>query len=124
MARVEGIEQGSRLDAADFSKNDPVRSPAESGLQKVVKSYLGLERIGLAFRRQNVWLLDLKFGGVLDDNEAILFGNRVGQIRSSVDLPVPVPPLISSVLPLRICPAKRSASARVSVPRAIRSSTV
>ena len=79
MARVEGIEQGSRLDSADFPKNDAVRSPAKSGLQKVVKSYLSLERIGLAFRWQNVWLLDLKFGGVLDDNEAILFGNKVGQ---------------------------------------------
>ena len=32
-----------------------------------------------ALRRQNVRLLDLKFGGVLDDNEAILFGNKVGQ---------------------------------------------
>ena len=47
--------------------------------KKVVESYLGLERISLAFRRQNVRLLDLKFGGVLDDNEAILFGNKVGQ---------------------------------------------
>ena len=79
MARVEGIEQGSRLDSADFPKNDAVRSPAEGGLQKVVKRYLGLKRIGLAFRRQNVRLLDLKLGGVLDDNEAILFGNKVGE---------------------------------------------
>ena len=79
MASVEGIEQRSCLDSADFPENDPVRSPAESGLQKVVESHLGLERISLAFRRQNVRLLDLKFGGVLDDDDAIMFGNRVGE---------------------------------------------
>jgi hypothetical protein len=32
MARVEGIEQRSCLDSADFPENDAVRSPAESGL--------------------------------------------------------------------------------------------
>jgi hypothetical protein len=51
-------------------------------------------------------------------------GIKSASIRNSVVLPVPVPPLIRSVLPLRICSAKKSASARVSVPRAIRSSTV
>ena len=72
MARVEGIEQRSRLDSADFAENDPVRSPAESGPSKVVERDLGLERISLAFRRQNVRLLDLKLGGILDDNDAFL----------------------------------------------------
>jgi hypothetical protein len=33
----------------------------------------------LALRRQNVRLLELKFGGALDDNEAVLFGDKVGQ---------------------------------------------
>src|ERR1700686_2990930 len=83
MARVEGIEQRSCLDSADFPENDAIRSPAESGLEKVVKSYLGLERIRLAFCRQNVRLLDLKFRGVLDDNEAILFGNKVCEYPQS-----------------------------------------
>src|SRR5271166_1485815 len=50
-------------------------------------------------------------------------GIELASIRNSVVFPVPVPPLISSVLPLRICSAKRSAIACVSVPRAIRSST-
>jgi protein phosphatase len=44
--------------------------------------------------------------------------------RSTVVFPVEVPPLMRSVFPLRICAARRSASGRVSVPRAIRSSTV
>ena len=51
-------------------------------------------------------------------------GMKSASIRKSVVFPVPVPPLMSSVLPLRICSAKKSASGRVSVPRAIRSSTV
>ena len=79
MACVEGIEQRSCLDSADFAEDDPVRSPAESGLQKVVERDVGLERIGLAFDCQNVRLLDLKLGGVLDDDDAILFGNKVGK---------------------------------------------
>src|SRR5260370_28365576 len=32
MAGVEGIEQRARLDSAHFAKDDPVRSPPESGL--------------------------------------------------------------------------------------------
>ena len=42
----------------------------------------------------------------------------------SVVFPVPVPPLIRMVLPRSIWAARNSASGRVSVPRAIRSSTV
>jgi hypothetical protein len=124
MAGVEGIEQRSRLDSAHFAENDPVRSPAESGLQKIVERDVGLERIGLAFGGNYVRLLDVKLGGVFDDDDAIVVRNEVASIRKSVVLPVPVPPLMSSVFPLRICSAKKSASGRVSVPRAIRSSTV
>jgi hypothetical protein len=36
-------------------------------------------------------------------------GIKSARIRSSVVFPVPVPPLIRSVLPLRICSAKKSA---------------
>src|SRR5208282_4982261 len=38
MAGVERIEQRARPDSAHFAKDDPVRSPAESGLEKVVES--------------------------------------------------------------------------------------
>ena len=79
MAGVEGIEQRSRLDSAHFAKDDPVRSPAESGLQKVVKSDVGLERIGLAFDGENVRLLDLQFRSIFDDDDALMIGNEVGQ---------------------------------------------
>ena len=55
------------------------RSPAECRLQKVVERDVGLERVGLAFDRQNLRLLDVKLGGVLDDDDAILFRNEVSQ---------------------------------------------
>jgi hypothetical protein len=124
MAGVEGIEQRARLDSAHFAQDDAVRSPAESGLEKVVESDVGLERIGLAFDGQNVRLLDLQFRSIFDDDDALMIRNEIASIRRSVVFPVPVPPLISSVFPLRICSARRSASGRVSVPRAMRSSTV
>jgi hypothetical protein len=110
VAGVEGIEQRSRLDSAHFAQDDPVRSPAESGLQKIVERDVGLERIGLAFDGQNVRLLDVKLRSIFDDDDALMLGNKVGQNPSSVVFPVPVPPLISSVFPLRICSARKSAS--------------
>ena len=47
--------------------------------QKVVERDVGLERIRLAFGRHNVRLLDVKFGGILDDDDALVVGNEVGQ---------------------------------------------
>src|SRR5713226_9713000 len=79
MAGVEGIEQGSCLDSAHFAENDPVRSPAQSGLQKVIERDVGLERIGLAFGRHNVRLLDVKLGGVFNDHDPIAIRNEVCQ---------------------------------------------
>src|SRR5208337_1659088 len=52
MTSVEGIEQRAGLDSAHLAKDDSVRSPAQSGLEKVVESDVGLERVGLAFDRQ------------------------------------------------------------------------
>src|SRR6266849_4068274 len=79
MAGVEGIQQRSRLGSAHFAENDPVWSPAQSGLQKVIERDVGLERIGLAFGRHNVRLLDVKLGGVLNDHDAIVVRNEVSQ---------------------------------------------
>src|SRR6266852_5405844 len=79
MAGVEGIEQRARLDSTHFAENDPIRSPAQSGLQKVIERDVGLERVSLAFGRHNVRLLDVKLGGVLDDHDAIVVRNEVGQ---------------------------------------------
>jgi hypothetical protein len=71
---------------------------------------------------EQVRLLDVKLGGILDDHDALIRRDEVASIAQKVVLPVPVPPLMSSVFPLRICSARKSASGRVSVPRAIRSS--
>ena len=102
MAGVEGIEQRARLDSAHFAEDDPVRSPAESGLQKIVERDVGLERIRLAFDGQNVRLLDMKLRRILDHDDALVLRNRIRQDSEKVVFPVPVPPLISSVFPLRI----------------------
>src|ERR1700732_704020 len=79
MAGVEGIEQGSCLHSTHFAENDPVWSPAQSGLQKVIEGDVGLECVGLAFGRHNVRLLDVKLGGVLNDHDAIVVRNEVCQ---------------------------------------------
>src|SRR5450759_344699 len=79
MAGVEGIEQGSCLASTHFAENDPVWSPAQSGLQKIIEGDVGLERVGLAFGRHNVRLLDVKFRSILDDHDAIVVRNEVGQ---------------------------------------------
>src|ERR1035437_3179303 len=79
VAGVEGIEQGARLDSTHFAENDAIRPPAESGLEKVVESNVGFERIRLAFDGQYVRLLDLQFRSIFDDDEAFLFWNEVSQ---------------------------------------------
>ena len=79
VASVEGIEQRARLDSAYFAQDDAVRPPSESGLEKVVESDVGFERIRLAFDRQYVRLLDLKFRSIFDNDEAFLFRNEVSQ---------------------------------------------
>src|ERR1700719_4685413 len=79
MACVERIEQRSSLDSADFAQDDPVRSPAKSGLQKVVERDVGFESICLAFDSQNVRLLDVKLGRIFNDDNAILFGNKISK---------------------------------------------
>jgi len=68
-----------------FAENDPVRSPAESGLQKVVERDVGLERVGLAFDRQNVRLLDVKLGGVLNDDVSRVRFSRLSAFFTSLN---------------------------------------
>src|SRR5579862_775468 len=89
MACVEGIEQRPGFDSAYFAQDDPVRSPAKSRLQKVVEGDIGLERVGLAFDRQDVRLLDVKLRGVFDDDDAILFGNKISKNSEQRGFPGP-----------------------------------
>src|SRR5712692_10338978 len=91
MAGVEGIEQGARLDSAHFAENDPVRSPAKGGFQKIIERDAGLERVGLAFGRHNVRLLDVKLGGIFDDHDAIVIRNEVSQYPQKRGLAGPRP---------------------------------
>ena len=124
VAGVEGIEQRARLDSAHLAQDDPVGTPAQRGLQQIVESDAGLEGIGLALDGQHVRLLQMQLRSILDDDDALVVGNCLARVRSTVVFPVEVPPLMRIVFPLRICAARNSASGRVSVPRAIRSSTV
>ena len=89
MAGIEGIEQSSRFDSADFAEDDPVRSPAQSRLQKIIERDSGLEGIGLAFDGQNIRLLDAKLRRILDDDDALLLRNRLGQDVEKSRLPAP-----------------------------------
>src|SRR5712692_5814938 len=92
MAGVEGIEQRARLDSTHFAENDPIRSPAQSGLQKVIERDVGLERVGLAFGWHNVRLLDVKLGGVLNDHDPIVVRNEVSQYPQESGLARPRSP--------------------------------
>jgi hypothetical protein len=73
MARVEGIEKRSSLDSAHFAQDDPVRSPPESGLQKVIERDVDFERIALAFDRQDVRLLDMNISHT-EWHRCVVFG--------------------------------------------------
>src|SRR5580692_9033075 len=79
MTGIERIEQRPRLDTAHLTKDDPVRSPAESGLEKIVESDVGFERIGLTLDGKHVRLLDMQFGGVFDNDDALFLWDRVRQ---------------------------------------------
>lgn len=79
MAGIEGIEQCARLNSAHFAEDDAIWPPAESRLEKVVESDVGLECIRLAFDGQDVRLLNLQFRSIFDDDEAFLFWNEIGQ---------------------------------------------
>src|SRR5580704_11075842 len=77
VAGIEGIEQRSRFDSADFAEDDAVRTPAQSRLQEIVKRDASLEGIGLAFDGQNIRLLDAKLGCILDHNDALTIWDRL-----------------------------------------------
>jgi hypothetical protein len=79
MTRVEGVEQCSCLNAPHFSENDAVRPPTESRLQEIIERDRGFEGICLTFDGQNIRLLDAKLRGILDDYDALMLGNRLGQ---------------------------------------------
>ena len=109
VARIEGIEQRSCFGSADFAEDDPVRTPAQRRLQKIVEGDAGLEGIGLAFGSQNVRLLDAQLSRILDDYDPLLVPELPApRMFSRVVFPVPVPPLIRTVLPARICVAQES----------------
>ena len=79
MAGVEGIEQRACLDSAHFAENDTVGSPAERGPEKIVERNICLEGIGLTFHGQDVRLLDVKLGSILNDDDAFLFRDCIRQ---------------------------------------------
>src|SRR5258708_1039410 len=71
VAGVKRSEERSRLDSAYFAKDDPVRSPGESGLKEIVERDASFEGIRLAFNRQHVRLVDMKLCGIFDDDDAL-----------------------------------------------------
>src|SRR5487761_1175472 len=77
--RMTRLAKRWRAFSAHFAQNDPVRSPAESRLQEIVERDICLERIGLAFDRKNVWFLDVQLGSIFDDDDALLFRDRICQ---------------------------------------------
>src|SRR5882757_4016071 len=79
VAGIEGIEQRARLDSANFAKDDSVGSPAESRLQKVIEGDTGFERIRLAFDRKDVRLLDAQLGRILNNHDALVVGDGIGE---------------------------------------------
>ena len=79
MAGVEAIEQRARLGSAHFAKGDAVWTPAQSGLQQVVERGRVLVCVGLAFSGQDFGLLDMQLGGIFDDDDAFVVGDRLSK---------------------------------------------
>ncbi len=77
MARVERVEQCPRLFTAHFAEDDPVRSPTESRLQKIIERDVGLEGIGLTFGGQHIRLPDAKLSRILNHDDALMLGDRL-----------------------------------------------
>ncbi len=79
MTRVERVEQRPRLHAAHFAEDDSVRSPTESRLQKIVERDIGLESICLTFDGQHIRLPNSKLRRILDDDDALMLGDRLAR---------------------------------------------
>src|SRR5260370_36278253 len=79
MAGVQGIEQRSRLDSANLAEDDPVGSPAKSGLEKVIERDARLECIRLTFDGEEIGLLDVKLRRVFDHDDALIRRNSVSE---------------------------------------------
>jgi hypothetical protein len=79
VARIKGIEQRARLDSAYLTEDDSIRPPAESRLQKVIEGDAGFECIRLAFDREDVRLLDVQFCRILNNHDALIVGDGIGE---------------------------------------------
>ena len=89
MACVEGIEQGPRFDSPDFSEDDSVGSEPECVFQQVVKRNVRFEGICLRSCRNYIWFPNMKFGGILDDDNPLVVGNEVCENPQKSRLPGP-----------------------------------
>src|SRR5271166_3101886 len=87
VASVEGIEERSRFDSADFAEDDPVWTPAQSRLQKIIERDVRFEGIRLTFDSQDIRLLDAKFRRILDHNDPLAVRNRLRQYVKEGRLP-------------------------------------
>jgi hypothetical protein len=79
VAGIHGIEQCPRLRPAYLADDDAVGTMTKDGLEQVVEGNLVAVRIGLRLRGDDMRLADMQLRRVFDDQDAVLFRDRVGQ---------------------------------------------
>ena len=79
MARVHGLEHVETLGAANLADDDAVGAHAQGVLDQVTlgDETLALDVLGPGLEADDVGLLELQFGGVLDGNDALVGRDHV-----------------------------------------------
>lgn len=79
MAGVHRVQQGSRLRSAYLADDDTVGPVPKDRFEEFVEGNLAAMGIGLRFSRNDVGFADVQFGGVLDEQNALVFWNGISQ---------------------------------------------
>ena len=96
VAGVHGLEHVERLGAADLAHDDAVGAHAQRVADELADAdlALALDVRRARLERDDVALLELELGRVLDRHDALVAGTKPESALSSVVLPEPVPPEI------------------------------
>ena len=79
MACIQGIEEDSRLWAANLPYNDPVWPVAKGSLEQVGETDLTLMGIELGLGGDDMRLLNIEFGDVFKDQNSVTVRDKRGQ---------------------------------------------
>ncbi len=79
MPGIHCIQERPRFRSAHFAHDDAVWPMAEYGFEKVIERDLAAMRIRLGLCGDEVWLADMQLRSVLDNKDALVLRDGVGQ---------------------------------------------